>query len=212
VNVLQQVLASPRLLTRISVRFFLVCVWLAPLNVYAAGPSDSLGDTHTVFLPLVSKIEVAPASEPGCLLNEQEQQIATFLLSHPEQQRPTLACDPLLAAVARSRAADLGQRAYFSHVNPDGHGPNYLVMQAGYSLPTDYNHEATGNNIESIGAGANSATGMWEAWMVSPKHLTHILGTNDFFVQQHEYGIGYAQVQGSPYQYYWVVIIAKAGP
>ena len=209
---LQNISVSLRLPTRILCRLFLVCVWLTPLNAYADDRGDSAGDAYTVFLPLVSKIEVAPAGEPGCLLNEQEQQIATFMLSHPQQQRPTLACDPILAAVARARAEDLGQRAYFSHVNPDGHGPNYLAMQAGYTLPAAYNHEATGNNIESIGAGANSATSLWDAWMISQKHLTHILGTNDFFVQQNEYGIGYAQVQNSPYQYYWVVIIAKHGP
>lgn len=204
----QQVSDMLRLSTKITLSLLIVCSWLTPTNVYA----DSAIGPHTVFLPLISKFEVASAGEPTCQLNEQEQRIATLMISHPNQQHPTLNCNPILATVARARAEDMGRRAYFAHVNPDGQGPNYLVRQAGYPLPAAYNQEVNGNNIESIGAGANNADGMWDAWMASEKHLTHIMGANEFFVQQSEYGIGYAQVPGSPYQYYWVVIISKPGP
>lgn len=204
----QNVSVVLRLPLKLALSVLIVGAWLTPTSVYA----DPTRGAHTVFLPLVSKTEVVQASEPVCQLNEQEQRIAELMLSHPEQAHPALTCNPTLAAVARARAEDMGNRAYFGHVNPDGQGPNYLVRQAGYPLPAEYNQDANGNNIESIGAGANNADGMWNAWMVSSKHLTHILGKNEFFVQQSEYGIGYAQVPGSPYQYYWVVIISKPGP
>ena len=97
------------------------------------------------------------------------------------------------------------------HVNPDGQGPNYLVRSAGYQLPSEYSTEVNGNNIESIGAGAGDADGMWNAWMASNKHVTHILGKTSFFAEQIDYGIGFAQVPGSPYQYYWVFISSKPG-
>lgn len=180
---------------------------LASVRVYA----DPANGAYQLFLPVVTKTEVSPASA-SCQLNDQEKRIEALLTSHAEQQRPSLTCNPILASVARGRAQDMGQRAYFAHVNPDGHGPNYLVRQAGYVLPNSYSQENNGNNIESIGAGPGDADGMWNAWMVSEKHTTHLLGVTSFFAEQIEYGIGFAQVPGSPYQYYWVFISARVGP
>ncbi len=182
--------------------FMLVSGLLLPTAAHA-NPTE--GD-HLIFLPVIAGQPSAPA---GCDLNAQELRVQELLLSHPNQGRITLVCNPTLSAVARARAEDMGQRGYFGHVNPDGQGPNYLVRQAGYTLPADYNTAINGNNIESIGAGAGDADGMWNGWMQSSKHVTHILGENDFFAQQVEYGIGFAQVPGSPYQFYWVFISSK---
>lgn len=190
---------SPFVLTTI---FLLISGWLLPAKVYA---DPTVGD-HLIFLPVVAGQPGAPA---GCELNAQEQRVEELLLSHPNQGRITLVCNPTLSAVARARAEDMGQRGYFGHVNPDGQGPNYLVRQAGYTLPSEYSTEVNSNNIESIGAGPADADGMWNGWMESSKHVTHILGENDFFAQQIEYGIGFAQVPGSPYQFYWVFISSK---
>lgn len=201
------ILPSPRQSLLVTLILVLITC-LVPVRVYA----DPDTEVHQLFLPMVTKTEVIPASEPACQLNDQEKRIEELLLSHAEQQRPSLACDPILASVARARAQDMGQRAYFAHVNPDGHGPNYLVSQAGYVLPTTYSQEVNGNNIESIGAGPADADGMWNAWMVSEKHTTHLLAKTSFFAEQIEYGIGFAQVPGSPYQYYWVFISARVGP
>jgi uncharacterized protein YkwD len=166
------------------------------------------GADYTVFLPVVAG-KVAQPTAAACDLNEQEKRMEALLLQTPNQGRSSLVCDPILSAVARARAEDMGRRAYFSHVNPDGQGPNYLARQAGYVLPADYSTEVNGNNIESIGAGPADGDGMWNGWMQSSKHTTHILGQNDFFAAQSDYGIGFAQVPGSPYQYYWVFISSK---
>ncbi|MEZ4615086.1 MAG: CAP domain-containing protein [Caldilineaceae bacterium] len=181
---------------------FLAVIWTVPAAVHAEPETGE----HLVFLPVVAGKTAAP---PTCALNQQEQQIQNLLLSHPNQGRIKLVCDPVLSAVARARAEDMGRRGYFSHVNPDGQGPNYLVRQAGYTLPTDYSTAINGNNIESIGAGPGDAAGMWNGWMESTKHVTHILGKTEFFAQQIDYGIGFAQVPGSPYQFYWVFISSK---
>ncbi len=186
----------------------LLVTWLMPAHAYA----DPETGAHQLFLPVVTKTEVVPAGEPACPLNDQEKRIEELLRSHADQQRASLACNPTLAAVARARAEDMGRRAYFAHVNPDGQGPNYLVRQAGYVLPASYSQEMNGNNIESIGAGSADADGMWGAWIVSEKHSTHLLGKTNFFAEQIHYGIGFAQVPGSPYQYYWVFVSAPASP
>jgi uncharacterized protein YkwD len=190
----------------------MLAIILASLFVPVGVHADPDTAAHQLFLPLVSKADVATASNPSCQLNEQEKRLEELLRNHADQQRPTLTCNPILAAVARAHAEEMGRRAYFNHTNPDGYGPNYFVRQAGYVLPSGYSQENNGNNIESIGAGPNNADGMWDAWMNSDKHTTHLLATGSFFVDQTDYGIGFAQVPGSPYQFYWVFISARPGP
>lgn len=182
--------------------------WLQPIRVHA----DPANGSAQLFLPIVVKSQSVEASESSCQLNDQEKRIEELLRSHAEQGRAKLVCNAILAKVARERAEDMGRRAYFAHVNPDGQGANYLVRQAGYILPGSYSQETNGNNIESIGAGPNSSDGIWDAWMKSSKHNTHLLAKTSFFAEQSDYGIGFAQVPGSPYQYYWVFISARPGP
>lgn len=185
----------------------LMIMLLHPLSLPIAVHAEPAAD-YAVFLPIISD-NIARPTAAACALNEQEKRIEALLLQTPNQGRSSLNCDPILAAVARARAEDMGKRAYFSHVNPDGQGPNYFARQAGYVLPSEYSSAIDGNNIESIGAGPNDADGMWNGWMQSTKHTTHILAQNDFFAEQRDYGIGFAQVPGSPYQFYWVFISAK---
>jgi len=161
--------------------------------------------TPQAYLPLVLK-------SPACALSPEEAEIARYMREHPDQRRPSLTCHPILARVARERAEDMARRRYFSHVNPDGYGPNYLVRQAGYVLPSYYDQAPDANNIESIAAGYPNAAAVWNGWMSSEGHRTHLLGLHPFFAEQIEYGIGYTYDLGSPYRYYWVVITARPGP
>ena len=141
----------------------------------------------------------------------QEQQLANLFTGSPQQQRRGMTLDPILTAVARARAADLAKRNYFSHVNPDGHGPDYMVTHAGYVLPS-WGDSTTDNNVESIGAGYTSASDMWQAWLNDPDHETHVLGKNSFFAAETSYGVGFYYDPHSTYQYYWVIITAPPQP
>jgi uncharacterized protein YkwD len=132
--------------------------------------------------------------------------------SDPEQGRPSLTCQPILAGVARARAEDLARRGYFSHTNPEGLGPNYLVRQAGYILPAFYPTAPDANSIESLGAGAATPEAAWRNWMNSPPHRAHILGLQPFYAEQVELGIGHAFEPNSQYRHYWAVITARPGP
>lgn len=193
-------------------RYWLAAIIFVLIAVIAI-PSPAFADpdtaTHKIFLPVISG--QVPEVAPSCGLNAQEQRIETLFLEHPNQGRVTMVCNPTLAAVARARALDMGQRGYFGHVNPEGQGPNYAVRQAGYMLPAEYSTEISSNNIESIGAGAGDADTMWNGWVTSGKHSLHILAANEFYAEQIEYGIGFAEVPGSPYSYYWVFISSKPG-
>lgn len=188
-------------------------VFFANPSVSYANDDNTVG-THHIYLPVVvsgSERESVTTQATGtdCQLSPEESALAQLLTSSANQQRPSLKCNSTLSALARSRAEDMARRGYFSHVNPDGVGPNYLAIQSGYTLPASYGQGLTDNNIESIGAGAGNAEAMWNAWMESPSHSTHILGAADFYRAQTEYGIGFIKMDGSAYTNYWVIITAS---
>ena len=192
--------AAFRVMSRALV-LLLLLLTLGSAPVRGASPEEP-NLTPEAYLPFISL--------PACNPNDQEKQIAALMISDPGQQRASLTCHPALAQVARERALDMVNRRYFDHTNPDGYGPNYLVRQAGYVLPSYYGTTLTANNVESIAAGNPTASLTWAQWMNSPGHKVHLLGTVPFFAEQIEYGIGYAS--GGVYGHYWVVITAKPGP
>jgi uncharacterized protein YkwD len=142
-------------------------------------------------------------------LNAEEQQLAARLTSDRGQRRDRshMRLDPILTSVARARAEDMATRRYFSHVNPDGIGPNFLVRSAGYALPPTWAGRSS-NFIESIGAGYASAEQAWEGWMNSPSHRTHLLASSSFYRDQTNFGIGSYTDPSSPFRRYWVIITA----
>ncbi len=191
--------------------FVLLCsIVFMHWNSFAAfAEPDDL--SHLLFIPLVtnSPTAVSDTTYPACQFNAQEEAMASLFQQHPAQEHTAFRCEPILSAVARARAEDMGRRHYFDHISPEGQGANDLVSEAGYRLPDYYGRELASNNIESIGAGAQEAEAMWEAWMQSDKHRAHLLGENDFFREQTDYGIGFARVPGSDYEFYWVFLSAK---
>ena len=102
----------------------------------------------------------------------------------------------------------MAARNYFDHTNPDGNGPNFLVKQAGYTLPNWWDGSRAANNIESISAGYETAAAAWEGWMQSPPHKTHLLALDDFYRNQTSCGVGVVRDPRSSYKVYWVVITA----
>jgi len=141
-------------------------------------------------------------------LTEPERAIARLFEMAPGQRRTVTRCDAVLSAVARHRAQDMGRRRYFSHVSPEGDGPNRLVERAGYQLPTVYSRRRSANNVEVISAGDETAAEAWRGWLDSRSHRRQVLGLNRFFAAQTDYGVGHAEVSGSRYRHYWVLITA----
>jgi len=175
------------------------------LTRIATFPARAQSQNHFVYLPLL-------LLDDQCGLNPEAQAFADLMINDPTQQRAFMFCDPILAQVAQERAVDMGTRDYFSHTNPDGYGPNYLVQEAGYILPSFYNQTLTGNNIESICAGSSTASEAWNLLMGSDGHRNHLLGVDPFYAAQTDYGIGYAYIPNSTYGHYWVIITATKGP
>lgn len=143
-------------------------------------------------------------------LSAEEQELANYLAGERGQQRnrSRMTLDPILTAVARSRAADMAKRRYFSHTDPDGYGPNSLVRAGGYALPRSWGGGRSDNYIESIGAGHSTPAAAWEAWMRSAVHRTHLLALSSFYRDQTNFGVGFYSDPASPFGRYWVVITA----
>ncbi|NJN84312.1 MAG: hypothetical protein HC802_19890 [Caldilineaceae bacterium] len=206
--------SSPRVVI-LALLIVLCSVALPSLHIHSVAKSELINERHVVYLPLL--LQGSPSVPqailpPSCSLNDEEKALETLFLSDPNQKRQTVRCDLTLSAVARGRAQDMAERDYFGHINPDGIGPNYLVRQEGYPLPSYYSRALDGNNIESIGAGFVEAAELWEKWKGSPGHREHVLGLQNFYRTQIEYGIGYATDDASTYRRYWVLITAKREP
>lgn len=163
------------------------------------------GATNFLFLPMI-------VNPPTCNLTAEETAVANLAMSHPLQGRSAMICDPILTQVARQRAIDMANRDYFSHVDPDGFGPNYHVEQAGYILPSWYGATPDANNIESIAAGYGTPDAVWSAWLGSGGHRAHVLAEISFWAEQTHYGIGHYYDAGSTYRHYWVFITAPPSP
>lgn len=143
------------------------------------------------------------------ILMSESSQIMHLMMGHPEQGRSVLHIDSRLTQVAQGRAVDMAVRRYFNHVNPSGLGPNILVRQAGYVLPDFYSKDAGANNVESIAAGYENVEDVWQGWLISDGHRTHLLGLSSFCAEQINIGVGYAFSADSELKHYWVVITAK---
>ncbi len=157
---------------------------------------------------LVLFANLAPRASALVSLTSEEAEIVDLMMNSPGQRRAGIQLDPILTRVARERAVDMAARNYFDHINPDGNGPNFLVKQAGYTLPASWSTSRTANNIESISAGYGTAAEAWQAWMQSAPHKTHLLALDDFYVNQTSCGVGVVHDARSTYKVYWVVITA----
>ncbi len=161
------------------------------------------------LLRILAMLLLCSAHPAAADMTSDEQQLAARLVGDRGQRRDRsrMHADPILTAVARARAEDMARRRYFSHVNPDGLGPNYLVRSAGYELPSSWSGRS-GNFIETIGAGYATADQAWEGWMRSSAHRTHLLASSSFYRDQTNFGIGSYSDPSSPYRRYWVIITA----
>lgn len=115
-----------------------------------------------------------------------------------------------LAKAAKAHACDMAQRNFISHQGPEGRGPSWRALQAGY----DPLWLIIGENIA---AGFPSPGSVFHAWMSSPGHRGLILHP-----QFTEMGLGYCYDEqdegnvvifdgnvGGPYYHYWCLLFGN---
>lgn len=164
-----------------------------------------------IFLSLeVSSREIISIDNPTekCQFSKLEADFMKILKNDRRQKRASVTCHPLLLKLARARAKDMAVRRYFSHTNPDGYGPNYLLQQLGYKLPEWWGKGKAANYIESISAGRSTAQAAYTGWMNSTGHRTHVLAQKNFYANQTNVAIGHYYDSSTKYGHYWVFISA----
>ena len=128
----------------------------APAPAPAAAPADS--STEGQVLALVN----AERAAAGC---------------------GALSADSGLASVARAHSADMRDRGFFDHVNPDGLDPFERAERAGVSA-----------RAENLAWGQQDAAEVMQSWMTSPGHRANILDCS-----LTRLGVGVAQGSGGPW-------------
>lgn len=103
---------------------------------------------------------------------------------------PPLEMNPTIRIAARAHSVDMGRNGYFEHDSLDGRTFADRMRMAGFSGAQPWG--------ENIAAGQSSPEEVVQGWMDSPGHCRNIM-TPEF----RTIGIGYAEVEGSPYGRYW---------
>ncbi len=111
------------------------------------------------------------------------------MLALVNAQRARAGCAPVtaddrLATVARAHSADMRDRRFFDHTNPDGLDPFARARAAGISYA----------RAENIAYGQPDAAAVMTAWMNSAGHRQNILNCSLTTL-----GVGVAQGAGGPW-------------
>lgn len=106
-----------------------------------------------------------------------------------------LAVNAELMASSRFRANDMLKRDYFSHVDPDGFGPNSRALEKGYVLGKHYKRSKETNNIEAIAAGDESPADILKSLIIDDGvpdlgHRKQLLAMQEFHALAREIGVG----------------------
>ena len=146
--------------------------------------------------------------------------VVYLIKDHSQQQGTEMVYQPLLNLIVRNKAEDTAVRQCFSHIDPDGCGPNSAAHQAGYDLRDGSDLRA--NSSESIGgrhqnrlSAAQAAVIVFESWLGSPGHRRHVLAQADSFRHQTADGFGYAYSAKGPFgwsSHSFVLVTANHGP
>lgn len=110
-----------------------------------------------LLLPACSNSALNPIV--GSTVSESEVEIASFNLINQDRQKqgvPALKFDSKIAAVARAHSADMRDRNFYDHVNPDGRNFSDRLRTAGISFRIAGENLALMTNILDPATAANS--------------------------------------------------------
>ena len=128
--------------------------------------------------------EEAPApAEPVAAAGPEAEVLALTNQQRAAAGCGALAADDALAAVARAHSADMRDRGFFDHTNPDGLDPFDRAANAGLDA-----------RAENIAAGQPDSAAVVDAWMNSSGHRANILNCS-----LTRLGVGVAEGSGGPY-------------
>ena len=172
---------------------------VAPAPAETAAPADTAAPETAAEAPSPPPVvEEAPAPPPPpapapaavpANLSAEDQVLALVNIQRAAAGCGALAGDAALASVARAHSADMRDRGFFSHTNPDGLDPFARAAAAGLDA-----------RAENIAYGQPDPASVMESWMNSPGHRANILDCS-----LTRLGVGMAEGAGGPW---WTQLFA----
>ena len=157
-------------------------------NATVVPPAGTTSSSSSSSAPSSSRSSSAPSSSSSSVpapaaSGDPSAEGQVFALVN--QQRAAAGCGDLVAdagltALARAHSADMRDRHFFDHTNPDGLSPFDRAAQAGVNLLA-----------ENIAYGQPDPASVMAAWMNSPGHRANILNCG-----LHTLGVGVADGAG----------------
>ena len=154
------------------------------------------GATATgVFAPNANQVA---AADPASCLDTTEAQFLKLINNYRASKGlPALKASKSLNVASYKHSYDMGKRGYFSHTTKSplpagqtGPLPWDRMKDAGYRYSTA--------KAENIAAGQSTAEKVFNSWKNSSGHNANMLSSKYKVI-----GIGFVQVPGSKYSYYW---------
>ena len=159
---------------------------------------SAAGFFAAVVVAAVLSLSLLSGSALAVSNNSEELAFVGLINQYRQSQglQPLLLSD-LLTDSSQKHSSDMGKYAFFDHTTtggsdffPIGSTPWDRMAACGYSYNT--------NKGENIAAGFNSASSVFTAWENSPEHNANMLNGSYKVI-----GVGFVDVAGSPYGYYW---------
>lgn len=135
--------------------------------------------------------------------NEELELLQLINNERTKRQLPVLTWNEDLAKASRYHAIDQGTQGYLNHSTKDLINGE-LVTVAGASARIRKFYKTGTSDGECIAAGNEDITATLNQWFKSESHKEIILDPSSKFI-----GIGFIKVEGSPYEYYWVLATGK---
>lgn len=159
-------------------RLFILLSFLAGLAgalfVIVKEHPEAISVNPQILETLTAKEILAPPPLRGSLDQSGNTLTTAGILAATNRQRaraglPPLRSNAALNLAAQNKLADMFNRQYFGHVNPDGAGPADVVDNVGYA------YLRVGENL-ALGGFASDAD-LVQAWVDSPEHKANIFST-----------------------------------
>jgi uncharacterized protein YkwD len=155
-----------------------VLLWhfILPVKKDAIQVSQNIKNFASSTLPTIESITGQISSPPPLTSSAQNANAAltdpgviswTNINRKQNGNLPALVENSILDKEAAAKLADMFKQQYFEHVNPQGHGPDYLAQTYGYAYASIGENLALGNFKDD--------QDLLTAWMNSPGHRANIL-------------------------------------
>lgn len=142
-----------------------------------------------------------------CGKSKEARKLAKLIMEDRYQKRLKIECNAKLSQIAEDKALTMMDYGLVMH-NLGG-SPNERLREANFELPDYYGTGFNSNQVEAIAGGYSNAEEVWDGFLGSNSHKTHLLGEHEFYLEQDQLGVAFVKKWETPHVEYWVVYLTK---